>query len=49
VEIQDISGFVHEQSQYRNQPDKLKTPAEDVYRVSDPVVAQRLGVNGNIE
>jgi hypothetical protein len=43
--IQDISEFVREQSQHAKSPfDRLVTPMEEVYLVTDQDVAARLGV-----
>jgi hypothetical protein len=45
LEIQDVSELVREQSQHATSPfDKLITPNEEVYPVTDPEVAARLGV-----
>jgi len=43
--IEDISDFVREQSQHASSPfDRLITPKEEVYPVTDPEVAARLGL-----
>jgi hypothetical protein len=43
--IEDISQFVREQNRYASSPfDRLITPKEEVYPVSDPEVAARLGL-----
>lgn len=46
VSVEDISGFVREQRAHVEKKDYglLKTPREDVYPVSDPAVAARLGL-----
>jgi len=45
LEIQDVSEFVREQSQHARSPfDKLITPKEEVYPVTDPEVSARLGL-----
>jgi hypothetical protein len=45
LEIQDVSEFVREQSQNARSPfDRLIMPKEEVYSVTDPEVAARLGV-----
>ncbi len=42
--IEDVSEFVREQSKYASSPfDRLITPRQEVYNVSDPAVAARLG------
>jgi hypothetical protein len=47
LEIQDVSKFVQEQSQHARSPfDRLNMPKEEVYSVTDPEVAARLGVTG---
>jgi len=47
VEIADISPFVAEQREYVRSGDygKLVLPREDVYPVTDPIVAARLMLN----
>lgn len=42
--IEDISGYVQEQSKYIRQPEMLITPAEQVYPVSEQL-ARRLGLD----
>jgi hypothetical protein len=43
--IEDVSEFVREQSQHARSPfDRLVTPREKVYPVTDPEVAARLGL-----
>ena len=43
--IEDVSEFVREQSQHARSPyDRLITPREEVYPVTDPEVAARLGL-----
>jgi len=48
VDVQDISPFVAEQRTHLNQPEwpHLVTPREQVYAVTDPVTARRLGLSG---
>lgn len=43
--IEDISGYVHEQSKYIRRPEMLLTPAEQVYPVKDEQLARRLGLD----
>jgi hypothetical protein len=45
LDIEDVSEFVREQSQHARSPfDRLITPREEVYPVTDPEVAARLGL-----
>ncbi|THF87714.1 DUF4291 domain-containing protein [Deinococcus sp. KSM4-11] len=44
VSVEDVTAFVHEQRGNLDRLERLVTPAEDVYPVSDPGTRQRLGL-----
>jgi hypothetical protein len=45
VQIEDISGFVRQQSAYTHETDMLFVPDQKVYKLPDRDVAKRLGVD----
>ena len=48
LHVEDITGFVRQQAEFRDTPDLLFTPAQRIYPVRDAEVAQRLGLDKSV-